>query len=63
VESPFDFEDIVVVKPTDLDDGSGVSAPVLFQACATSRGMKAQVPGPPTVIASPILKVISQLKT
>jgi hypothetical protein len=40
-----------------------VSAPVLFQACATSRGMKAQVPGPPTVTASPILKVISPLKT
>jgi hypothetical protein len=25
--------------------------------------MKAQVPGPPTVTASPILKVISPLKT
>ena len=23
VESPFDFEDIVIVKPVDLDDGSG----------------------------------------
>ena len=25
------------------------STPVLFQACGTSRGRKAQVPGPPTV--------------
>src|SRR5215471_21708991 len=35
-----------------------VSQPVLFQACGT-RGKNAQVPGPPTLISSPILKVIS----
>jgi hypothetical protein len=27
---------------------------VFFQACGTSRGMNAQVPGPPTVTSSPI---------
>ena len=30
-----------------------VSRPVFFQACGMSRGMKAQVPGPPTVTSSP----------
>jgi hypothetical protein len=36
-----------------------VSAPVFFHACATPRGMKAQAPGPPTVMSSPTLNVIS----
>ena len=40
-----------------------VSAPVLFQACAMPRGMKAQAPGPPTVTVSPILKVTSPERT
>ena len=31
-----------------------VSLLVFFQACGTSRGMNAQVPGPPTVTSSPI---------
>ena len=30
---------------------------MFFQACARPRGIKAQVPAPPTVISSPILKV------
>src|SRR5919106_2698611 len=40
-----------------------VSLPVLFQACGPLRGKKAQVPGPPTVTSSPILKVISPAST
>src|SRR5438034_9908494 len=40
-----------------------VSLPVFFQACGTLRGMKAQVPGPPTVTSSPILKVNSPAST
>jgi len=36
---------------------------VFFQARGTPRGMKAQVPAPPTVTSSPILKVISPLST
>src|SRR5213594_4138316 len=40
----------------------GFRAAVL-QACGTPRGMKAQVPGPPTVTSSPILNVTSPLRT
>src|SRR5882672_11475753 len=40
-----------------------VSRPVFFQACGTSRGKNAQVPGPPTVTSSPIMKVISPSST
>src|SRR5262245_26162728 len=40
-----------------------VSRPVLFQACGTLRGKNAQVPGPPTLISSTILKVISPAST
>ena len=36
-----------------------VSVPMFFQACGISRGMKAQVPGPPTVTSSPIMKGIA----
>src|SRR3989441_3031976 len=36
-----------------------VSRPVLFHAWGTLRGKNAQVPGPPTLTSSPILKVIS----
>jgi hypothetical protein len=39
------------------------SAPVFFQACGTPRGMNAQVPGPPTVISSPILRLRERLPT
>ena len=42
---------------------SAVSSPVFFQACGMSRGMNAQVPGPPTVTASPIIKVSSPSST
>src|SRR5580704_3200840 len=40
-----------------------VSSLVFFHACGTPRGMKAQVPAPPTVTSSPILKVISPVNT
>ena len=40
-----------------------VSSPVFFQACGMSRGMNAQVPGPPTVTSSPILNVNSPAST
>jgi len=43
--------------------GLGPRAPVLFQACGTPRGMKAQAPGPPTVTSSPIRKVTSPSRT
>jgi len=43
-------------------DATGFAAGVL-PSCGTLRGKNAQVPGPPTVTSSPILKVISPAST
>ena len=55
--APVELVDITIPDPGPND------VVVRIQACGVCRGINAQVPGPPTVISSPIWKVISPAST